>query len=586
MKIQENFDVDVVISGLGPTGLTLAHLLGQRGRTVVVLEREPQFYGNARAVYTDDECMRIFQNMGIAHELAKDMLENTTVQMVLPDQSVLFQITDTRRPYGWSRSNFFYQPFLETRMAELLGRYTSVRVLRGREVIGFEQDAFGVRVRHSGTEGLQYGKTHKTQSVTADKPAVNLADTQEIRARYFVACDGGRSTIRPLLGVEMAGKSFPNPWLVVDIKARDPRDGLHHLPYFNFICDPACPTVSCVQPQGHHRFEFMLMPGQSREHMEDPQTIRQLLSRHIDVDKVEILRSLVYTFNALIADRWRANRVFLCGDSAHMTPQFIGQGMNAGVRDAWNLAWKLDAVMKGTAGDGLLDTYQRERRPHVNDMIKTAVDMKSFVSEAHPVKAALRNFLTRCALRTPYLGTFIRNGDFIPKPSYVRGSFFGMARRRRLGSEGRLPPQPSVRCIDGKHRLLDELLGENYALIGMGLDPRQTLNPEERTIWESLGATFVAAYQRGARPQGNVSRHDPDGTTEIEDVHGELMNWIRRHGGRAGQILILRPDRFVLALEAPLNMKKVTRSICAQLQVAPDALAEPASVCGPMATQH
>ena len=111
------------------------------------------------------------------------------------------------------------------------------------------------------------------------------------------------------------------------------------------------------------------MPGQTREHMEHPDTVRHYLSKYIDVDKFEILRTLVYTFNALMAERWRDGRVLLAGDAAHMTPQFIGQGMNAGVRDAYNLAWKLDAVLRGQAGDALLDSYERERRPHAAAMI-------------------------------------------------------------------------------------------------------------------------------------------------------------------------------------------------------------------------
>ena len=81
---------DVAIVGLGPTGLTLAHGLGQRGHRVLVLEREPSFYGNARAVYTDGECLRIFQSFGMAETLAADMLQDAPVQMMLPDGSVLF----------------------------------------------------------------------------------------------------------------------------------------------------------------------------------------------------------------------------------------------------------------------------------------------------------------------------------------------------------------------------------------------------------------------------------------------------------------------------------------------------------------
>lgn len=566
--------VDVVISGLGPTGMTLAHLLGQRGLKVLILEREPLFYGNARAVYTDDECMRIFQSMGLAEELAEDMLQDAVVQMVLPDGDVLMQLSDTRRPYGWAPNNFFYQPFLETKMAETLSRYPTVTVQRGREVTRFEQDKDGITVFHAATQGMQYGKTNATETITTAKPLIDSNDTGSVHAKYFVACDGGRSTIRPLLGIEMTGQSFPNPWLVVDIKAKNPGDGLNHLPYFNFICDPARPTVSCVQPKGHHRFEFMLMPGQTKAYMEAPETIRSLLAQHIDVDKFEILRSLVYTFNALIAEKWRVGRVLLCGDSGHMTPQFIGQGMNAGVRDAYNLAWKLDAILKGKGGEKLLDSYQSERRPHVNDMIKTAVDMKNFVSEANPVKAFLRNTLTRLALATPVLGDFVRRGDFIPQPAYKRGSFFGLDRKARRGPEGRLLPQPLVRCGDGKQHLLDEVLGNGYAIVGLGVDPRTTLGVAEINTWKSLAANFVAAYPRGGRPQGKVDRRKPQGLLEIEDFYGDLFKWMKEHGHGLGSIAVIRPDRIVFGVVQAKELSNATRALADQLQLSTLALQE------------
>jgi 3-(3-hydroxy-phenyl)propionate hydroxylase len=532
-----------------------------------VLEREPLFYGNARAVYTDDECMRIFQSIDLADDLAQDMLQDAVVQMVLPDGDVLMQISDTRRPYGWPANNFFYQPFLETKIAEALNRYPTVTVQRGREVTQFDQDTDGVTVHHAATQGMQYGKTNATATITAARPQTDANDTGSVRAKYFVACDGGRSTIRPLLGIEMTGQSFPNPWLVVDIKAKDPNDGLNHVPYFNFICDPSCPTVSCVQPKGHHRFEFMLMPGQTKEYMEDPATIRSLLSRHVDVDKFDILRSLVYTFNALIAEKWRVGRVILCGDSGHMTPQFIGQGMNAGVRDAYNLAWKLDAVLKGHGGEKLLDTYQSERRPHVNDMIMTAVDMKNFVSEANPVKAFLRNTMTRLALATPVLGDFVRRGDFIPQPEYKPGTFFGLERKAKRGPEGRLLPQPSVRCGDGKQRLLDAVLGNGYAIVGLGVDPRTALGAAEINTWKSLGAQFVAAYPMGARPQGAIDRRTPKGLVVVEDLHGELLKWMKQHGKYPGSVAVVRPDHVVFGVVHANELANATHALVEQLQV-------------------
>ena len=230
--------------------------------------------------------------------------------------------------------------------------------------------------------------------------------------------------------------------------------------------------MSCVQPNGHHRFEFMLMPGQTREHMEHPDTVRHYLSKYIDVDKFEVLRKLVYTFNALMAERWRDRRVLLAGDAAHMTPQFIGQGMNAGVRDAYNLAWKLDAVLRGQAGEALLDSYEAERKPHAAAMTREGIRMKDFVSMVNPLGTALRNTLTRVVTRLPGIGPFVCRGDFIPKPTYRAGSYLGLPRRGWRGAEGRLMPQPLLRGPDGRRQRFDDLAGDGFVLVGAGCDPR------------------------------------------------------------------------------------------------------------------
>jgi len=571
MNATETFDV--IIVGLGPTGLTLAHCLGQRGHRVLVLEREPKFYGNARAVYTDGECMRIFQSFDMAERLAADMLQDAPVQMVLPDGAVLFQLKNTQRPHGWPANNFFYQPLLETALADGLAQYPNVTVLRGRELTRFEQDAHGVDIFHVATDLTGYCGPPPKLGV---KPAP-VAGESRLRARWLVGADGGRSGVRAQLGIPMIGKSFPNPWLVVDIRAKDPGDGLRHLPYFNFVCDPTCPTVSCVQPNGHHRFEFMLMPGQTREHMEHPDTVRHYLSNHIEVDKFEILRTLVYTFNALMAEKWRDARVLLAGDAAHMTPQFIGQGMNAGVRDAYNLGWKLDAVLRGHAGQALLDSYESERRPHAAAMTREGIRMKDFVSMVNPVGTSLRNALTRLVVRLPKIGAFVRQGDFIPKPTYRAGSYFGLARKRWRGAEGRLMPQPNLRGPDGRRRLLDELAGPGFVLIGASVDPRSTLDAAALALWESLGAKFIAVYPFGGRPEGRVARAVPQGLIETEDPDGTFHDWWRRSGAAKGHVAIVRPDRFVFALVPRQELSSVSREFAKQFH-RDDAIVE---VCMP-----
>jgi 3-(3-hydroxy-phenyl)propionate hydroxylase len=540
-KESQTASYDVVIVGLGPTGLTLAHLLGARGVRVLALEREPQFYGQARAVYTDDECMRVFQAARVADELSAEMVLDGPAQWVLDDGRVLAQFMPRARPYGWTASNFFYQPFLETKLEALLARYPNVLARRGREVVGFEQEAAGVRVLHAASAGYRYGE--------APPSAAAPGEIETVRARWLVGCDGGRSFVRTELGIRMVGESFPEPWLVVDIKAKDGEECFRHLPYFNFYCDPKHPAVSCPQPRGHHRFEFRLMPGQTKEHMEDPATVRALLGRHVEVDKIEILRKLVYTFNALIAERWREGRVLLAGDAAHMTPQFMGQGMSSGLRDAYNLAWKLDAVLRGQASERLIDSYEGERKPHAKEMIDVSVRMKNFVSQQNPAKAALRNLLVRTVLMTPKLRDYIREVRFKPPPTYPQGSYLGLRRKGRKSAEGRPIPQPSVRSFDGRPMLLDDVLGEGFALMGFAADPRATLEADTVAALEALGTCFVALYPRGGRPQGHaVARATAPGLVEVEDISGEAIVWLRDTGARPGHVALIRPDKFVYAL--------------------------------------
>ncbi|MGY2024619.1 bifunctional 3-(3-hydroxy-phenyl)propionate/3-hydroxycinnamic acid hydroxylase MhpA [Nocardia gipuzkoensis] len=533
-------DVDVVVVGLGPTGLTLANLLGRRGVRVLVLEREPEYYGLARAVYTDDEGMRVFQTAGAADELAADMNVDSTVQWVRGDGSVLAQFHRIDRPLGWPVVNFLYQPYLENTLERALGRYPHVTVRRGREVVAFDQDADGVSVEHAECRGTGYGK------LPAD---TDLGTAERVRAKFLVGCDGGRSVVRSELGIDMSGTSFPERWLVVDLRARDGVDAFRHLPYFDFVCDPELPIVSCPQPDRHHRFEFMLTPTQTKEQMEDAETVRRHIARFVDPDEVQVLRKLVYTFNAVVADRWRDGRILIAGDAAHMTPQFIGQGMNSGVRDADNLSWKLTAIIEHGAAPQILDSYESERRPHAEAMIDLSVLNKKLVSIDNKVLAAARDIGLTTALRVPGLGGWIRGAKMKPRPRFRRGAYLGLPRRGLRGIEGTLAPQPEVRDYDGRHRRLDEALGIGFAILGYGVDPRRAFGAGELAILRNLDAAFVTVYPLGGRPQGKPGEGRDD-VVDVEDHTGTLTRWFGKAGLRTGGVVVLRPDRFVFGTAA------------------------------------
>ncbi|MGZ4804999.1 MAG: bifunctional 3-(3-hydroxy-phenyl)propionate/3-hydroxycinnamic acid hydroxylase MhpA [Ilumatobacteraceae bacterium] len=553
-------DVDVVIIGLGPTGLTLATLLGRRGLSAVVLEREPAFYGMARAVYTDDECMRVFQEGGVAAELAKDMNVDGTVQWIRKDGSVLAQFSTTARTLGWPVSNFLYQPYLENTLEDLLSRYPDVIVRRSRAVVGVEQDAEGVTVTHVGSSGTNYGKTDNV---------VDESDRQQVTAKYVVACDGGRSIVRINLSIDMIGTSFPERWLVVDLEAKEGVDAFRHLPYFNFHCDPEQPIVSCPQPGGHHRFEFMVRDEQTKDEMESLDTVNRLIGRFVDPQEVTVLRKLVYTFNAVVADRWRERRILLAGDAAHMTPQFVGQGMSSGVRDAQDLAWKLEQIVCHGVDDVILDSYERERRPHAKAMIDFSVVMKDFVSISNPAKAKARDLAIRTSLRTPVLGGWVRSAGMKPKPRFKKGQYLGMPRPRVGGMQGTLAPQPEVRLYDGRIVRLDDAIGTGFTLIGLGSDPRCQLTQAQLGTWQSLGTAFVTVYPLAGRPQGQPgdgrSTYD-GGLIDVEDLYGDLVRWLRKAGAKSGGLLALRPDKFVFGVG---DASEVTAALDAAFMIRP-----------------
>jgi 3-(3-hydroxy-phenyl)propionate hydroxylase len=249
-----------------------------------------------------------------------------------------------------------------------------------------------------------------------------------------------------------------------------------------------------------------------------------------------------------------------------MTPHFMGQGASSGLRDAANLAWKLDLVLRGAASPAILDSYERERRDHAKAMINVSVGVKNVVSMTNPVLIKVRGFVLRLIALIPPVHAWFREGRFKPPPTYSNGSYLGNRRRRWRGLEGRLSLQPLVRTLLGAHVPLDELTGSGFSLIGLGCDPRTTLSTVSRRTLARLNTSYVALFPDGGRPQGpGVARDPSPGLEEAEDIHGTMVAWFRKAGFRTRAVAILRPDKFVYAVASPESLDKEVRALDTRL---------------------
>ncbi len=515
----------VVIAGAGPTGLTLANLLGRFGVPVLLVEQNASTVHEPRAVSIDDESLRTLQFVGLAEEALKDIRSSYGSEYQGPDRKPFAIVRPSRGEYGWPKRNAFRQPLLEACLARALPRAPSVTARFETTVLEHRDE--GPRV------------------------VVSLQDasgTSEVSCDYFVGADGGRSRTRKEIGASLEGTSFKaESWLVIDLHDTvDPfRDTL-------VVCDPARPVLSVPGPHGTRRYEMRLKPGETAEEVERPEAVRALLRQYGPDGDAPIDRICVYTFHARIADCWRKGRVFLVGDAAHLTPPFAGQGMNAGLRDATNLAWKLAFLLSGRLGPGLLDSYERERKPHALAMIKLAINMGRVMAPHGRWFAAATRAVFHVIGALPGAREWLAQMRFKPKPQF-RDGFFVADGRLAKALAGTMLPQPQVEQ-EGAAVLLDRALGDGFSFLCYGREPA-TLAATLGALPERLGASVV-----GCLPQTYAFAREPLPVT-VRDMTGQIGQLL----GGQDAIVVLRPDRYVMAVvpagDGAATLERITRMI-------------------------
>lgn len=519
----------VVVVGGGPNGMATANLLGAYGIRTIVIERETQILDYPRAVGMDDEALRLFQAVGLADRLARDMIQSVPMRLFRADGKCFAHIRPGTREFGWWRRNIFMQQLAEKVLREGVSRYENVELRLGEEVVGVSQDGSGVALQVRDASG-------RTYSLLCD---------------YCVAADGGRSPMREMLGLKLVGRTHPIKWVVVDV-----RNAEVDAPYTALNCDPRRPNVCIYLPYGFRRWEFLVFPHEDAQAIAEPGSVRRLLAPYVaDPARLDIVRARTYTHHSRVAERFVQGRVALVGDAAHLSPPWIGQGLNAGLRDAGNIAWKLAGIVRGQLAPSVLGTYEQERHRHAKAMIALADAFGAMLMPTSRAKAWLRDRFFSAIRMAPGVRDYVLQMRFKPMPRYEQGV---VVPAQGASAVGRMLIQPDVEDATGERRKLDDVLGSWFAVIGWEVDPQAGMTDADRQSWNALGARFVQISRARSASQPGLRLQSAQGTVCVEDVDNHFADWIAAH---PCSIVVVRPDRYVAAQTTARGLPDVMQAL-------------------------
>ncbi|UDM52293.1 FAD-dependent oxidoreductase [Cupriavidus sp. MP-37] len=510
--------VPVLIAGGGPVGLTLAALLARQGIAALVVEADHGYCAGSRAI-----CMarRSLEILGWAGA------DRATVE--------------TGLPWVGGRSYYRDTQVLHFRMPSEPGeRFAPMVNIQQYYLEAFAHDA---ALRGAVPAEVRFGARLRTLRQHAGGVVAEIETGDgavQVDAQWLVACDGGRSTVREQLGLRMEGTQYEGRYVIVDIVQKTRRE-VERLAWFDPPSNPGSTLLMHRQPDDVWRIDYQIRDDEDADEAVKPENVLPRVQSHLDmIGETEPWRPLwisMYNAKCLTLQDYRHGRVLFAGDAAHLVPIFGVRGLNSGLDDAGNLAWKLAWVLRGQAGDSLLDTYSAERVHATRQNLAYGAKSTEFMAPPDFAFKLMREATLRLAPAEPAVRSLINPRQSAPV-AYADSALNGPS---DFGADcpGAAPgvPAPEMR-VDGPDgiRHLTQCFGQRLTLLWFRDGAGPSALPEPLAALAQAHAQALHAYE--------VVSGAPAGATALADIDGQAH---ARYGAKPGTLYLIRPDGYVLA---------------------------------------
>ncbi|WP_342720914.1 FAD-dependent oxidoreductase [Acidovorax sp. FHTAMBA] len=492
----------VVIVGAGPVGLSLAIDLAQRGQRVVVLDNDHKLSIGSRAICFSKRTLEIWDRLGVGQRMVdKGVSWNVGRVFLKSDEVFEFNLLPEEgheRPAFINLQQYYAEAYLVERALQLPG----IDIRWHNKVTAVAPRADGALL-------------------TVNTPEGDYA----IDAQWVAACDGSRSPLRQLMGLESKGRIFHDRFLIADVRLdSDVNFPTERWFWFDPPFHPGQSVLLHRQPDNVWRIDFQLGWDADPDEEKKPENIlprvQALLGPGV---KFTLDWASVYTFACLRMDRFVHGRVVFAGDSAHGVSPFGARGANSGVQDAENLAWKLDRVLKGLAPDALVATYGPEREFAADENIRNSTRATDFITPKSAISHLFRAAVLELAREHPFARRMVNSGR-LSVPTTLRHSPLNTPDCDDDFSGPQVPGavllDAPVVC-DGQPGWLLRTLGPDFTLLVFGTAP---------------------AWARSL-PQVRVLQIG----TEVHDVQDTQGLVTQRLDARPGTMVLVRPDQHLCA---------------------------------------